>query len=140
MIGCLIVNHFRARAELARRPQLADCAGVIVERSGRRSVVVDTLPAIRRAVAGMRLEQARSLEPDAVLIEADEPYYRQAFERMLRALEQVGGRVEVAELGVAYVGLGGGLPASIASGATSEYSSTNAFSPIRNAEAPTNRY
>ena len=56
MIGCLIVNHFRARAELARRPQLADCAGVIVERSGRRSVVVDTLPAIRGAVAGMRLD------------------------------------------------------------------------------------
>ena len=107
MIGCLIVNHFRARAELARRPQLADCAGVIVERSGRRAVVVDTLPAIRGAVAGMRLEQARSLEPDAVLIEADEPYYRQAFERMLGALEQVGGRVEGAELGVAYVGLDG---------------------------------
>ena len=105
MIGCLIVNHFRARTELARRPQLADCAGVIVERSGRRAVVVDTLPAIRGAVAGMRLEQARSLEPDAVLIEADEPHYRQAFERMLCALEQVGDRVEGAELGIAYVGL-----------------------------------
>ena len=107
MIGCLIVNHFRERAELARRPQLADCAGVIVERSGRRAVVVDTLPAIRGAVAGMRLSEARSLEPDAVLIEADEPHYRQAFERMLCALEQVGGRVEGAELGVAYVGLDG---------------------------------
>ena len=107
MICCIVVNHFRARVELARRPQLADCAGVIVERSVRRAVVVDTLPAIREAVAGMRLEQARSLEPDAVLIEADEPYYRQAFERMLCALEQVDDRVEGAELGVAYVSLDG---------------------------------
>ena len=107
MIGCLIVNHFRARAELARRPQLADCAGVIVERSGRRAVVVDTLPAASGLSVGASLSEARSLEPDAVLIEADEPYYRQAFERMLSALEQVGGWVEGAELGVAYVGLDG---------------------------------
>ncbi len=107
MIGCLIVNHFRARMELARRPQLADCAGMNVECSGRRAVVVDTLPAIRGAVAGMRLSEARSLEPDAVLIEADEPYYRQAFERMLSALDAVSDEVEGAELGVAYVGLDG---------------------------------
>ncbi len=106
-IGCVLVNHFRARLELARRPELADCPGLIVDRSRRRSMVVDTLPAIREAVAGMRLERARSLEPDAVLIEADESYYRQAFERMLCALEQVGDRVEGAELGVAYVGLDG---------------------------------
>ena len=107
MIGCLIVNHFRARAELARRPQLADCAGVIVERSGRRAVVVDTLPAASGLSVGASLSEARSLEPDAVLIEADESYYRHEFERMLRALDAVSDEVEGAELGVAYVALDG---------------------------------
>ena len=106
-IGCVLVNHFRARVELARRPQLSDCAGMIVDRSRRRSMVVDTLPAIREAVAGMRLERARSLVPNAVVLEADEPYYRQAFEELLCALDLVSDRVEGAELGVAYVGLDG---------------------------------
>ncbi len=49
----------------------------------------------------------RGTPSSTVLIEADEPHYRQAFERMLCALEQVSGRVEGAELGVAYVGLDG---------------------------------
>jgi len=105
VIGCIVMNHFRARAELARRPELADCAGLIVDRSARRALVVDTLPAVREASAGMTLERARSLEPGAVALEADESYYRREFERLLCALDQVSDQVESAELGIVYVGL-----------------------------------
>ena len=107
MIGCMTVSHFRARMELARRPELADCAGLIVDRSRRKAVVVDYLPAVSGALLGMPLERARSFAPDAVVIDADEPHYRHEFERMLCALEQVSGQVEGAELGVAYVGMDG---------------------------------
>ena len=107
MIGCMAVSHFRARMELARRPELVDRVGVIVDRSDGRAVVVDQLPAASRPVLGKYLRQALSLLPDAMVLEADEPHYRQAFEQMLCALDGVSDRVEGAELGVAYVGLEG---------------------------------
>ena len=106
-VSCVQVHHFRARVELARRPELADCAGLIVDRSRRKAVVVDHLPAVSGSLLGMPLERARSFAPDAVVLEADEPHYRREFERMLCMLEQVSDRVEGAELGIAYVGLDG---------------------------------
>ena len=104
-VSSVQVHHFRARVELARRPDLADCAGLIVDRSRRKAVVVDHLPAVSGLLLGMPLERARSFAPDAVVLEADEPHYRREFERMLCMLEQVSDRVEGADLGIAYVGL-----------------------------------
>jgi len=40
-------------------------------------------------------------------VEADEPYYRQACEQMLSALDSISDRVEGAELGIGYVGVNG---------------------------------
>ena len=72
-------------------------AGVIVDRSGSRPVVVDCLPA--------------ALQPEAVVVESDEPHYAREFERLLDGLGEVSDRVEGAdhdgELGVVYVGLDG---------------------------------
>ncbi len=53
-IGCVLVNHFRARLELARRPELADCPGLVVDRSRRHAVVVDHLPLAARLSVGPR--------------------------------------------------------------------------------------
>lgn len=110
-IACVLVLHFRARVELARRPELMGCAGLIVDRSGSRPLVVDCLPAASEAAPGMTLDQALSLQPDAVVLEADEPHYRREFEALLCALDEVSDRVEGGEadgeLGVAYVGLDG---------------------------------
>ncbi len=110
-IACVLVTHVRARVELARRPELAGCAGLIVDRSGSRPRVVDCLPAASEAVPGMTLDQALSLQPDAVVLEADEPHYQREFEELLCALDGVSDRVEGGEadgeLGVAYVGLDG---------------------------------
>lgn len=105
LIACVMLDRFRARLELARRPELANRSGVIIDRSTHESIVLDYLPAVPETVAGMTLKQARSYAPDAVLIDADESHYRREFERLLDALGEVSDRVEGAELGVAYVGL-----------------------------------
>ena len=70
-------------------------------------MVVDHFPAVSERLLGAPLERALSVEPDAVVIEADEGHYRQQFEELLCALEQVSERVEGAELGVAYVSVDG---------------------------------
>ena len=107
LIGCVLFSRFRARLELARRPELAECAALIVDRSGSRPLVLDRLPAASGIEPGMTLEQALALRPEAVVLEADEPHYEREFERLLDALGEVSDRVEGAELGLAYIGLDG---------------------------------
>lgn len=110
-IACVLITHLRARIELARRPDLSGRAGLIVERAGTRPMVIDRLPAAEAVEAGMTLEQALALQPDAVVLEADEPHYTREFKQLLSTLDDVSDRVEGAdhdgELGVAYVGLNG---------------------------------
>ncbi len=119
-VACVLAPRFRARLELARRPELAHRAGLIVDRSGQRPLVIDCWPETAALSAGMTLEQALSIEPDAVALDADEPHYQREFERLLDALDDVSDRVEGVEsagsadsaerdgeLGVAYVGLDG---------------------------------
>ena len=106
-IACVLITHLRAKVELRRRPHLVDMPAVIVDRSGRRPVVVDRFPAADRVPLGATVEEALSLHAGAVVIEADEPVYRTAFQRVLTALQGVSDRVEEAELGTAYVGLDG---------------------------------
>ena len=53
------------------------------------------------------MEQALSRQPEAVVLEADEPHYRRVFQQVLSALQGISDRVEDAELGVAYVALEG---------------------------------
>ncbi|MDE2988914.1 MAG: hypothetical protein OXT70_12805 [Chloroflexota bacterium] len=110
-IGCVVLNHFRAHLELGRRPDLADRPGLIVDRSGSRPLVADSLPPASPVKAGMTLERALALEPEALVLEADEPHYRREFEQILEALGEVSDRVEGSEqdggLGIAYIGLDG---------------------------------
>ena len=106
-IACVLITHLPAKVELRRRPHLADVPAVIVDRSGRRPMVVDRFPAADRVPLGAPVEEALSLHAGAVVIEADEPAYRAAFQRVLTALQGVSDRVEEAELGTAYVGLDG---------------------------------
>lgn len=106
-IGCVVLAHFRACLELARRPELADQPGLIVDRSGSRPQVADLLPAAAAIQPGMTLEQALALDPRAIVLEADEPHYERGFERLLDRLGEVSDRVERSELGIAYVNLDG---------------------------------
>ena len=106
-LACVSIPHLRAFVELRRCPHLRERPIVIVDRSNGRSVVADFLPEGAAIRQGMPLEQAMSLHVGTRVLEADEPHYREVFDGVLAALQGVSDRVEAAELGTAYVGLGG---------------------------------
>ena len=108
-VACVLVTHLRAKVEMYRHPHLKDMPVVIVDRgtSGTRPLVVDHFPKTTGVRAGMTLEQAISRHSNAVVLDADEPYYRRTFAQMLSTLQGVSDRVEGAELGTAYVRIDG---------------------------------
>ena len=106
-IACVLITHLRAKAEMQRHPHLKDQPVLIADRSKTRPVVADYLPAATAVSTGMPLEQALSYQSGAIVLEADEPYYRRVFRQALRSLQGIGDRVEDAGLGVAYVAMDG---------------------------------
>ncbi|MDE2687803.1 MAG: hypothetical protein OXI16_09965 [Chloroflexota bacterium] len=105
-IACVLITHLRAKAELRRRAHLRDSPIAVVDRTSGKPLVVDT-SAGTSARAGMTLEQAMSCHNGLIILDADEPYYRRAFEDVIEALLQVTDRVEPAELGTAYARIDG---------------------------------
>ena len=106
-VACVLITHLRAKAELQRLPHLSDRPVLIADRSRSKPLVVDRFPGATSVSPGMPLEQALSRQPEAVVLEADEPHYRRVFQQVLSALQGVSDRVEGAELGVVYVALDG---------------------------------
>ena len=105
-IACALITHMRAKAELRRHEHLKDSPIAVVDGANGKPLVVDS-SAGASARAGMTLEQAISSHNGLIILDADEPYYRQVFERVTEALLQVSDRVEPAELGVVYVRIDG---------------------------------
>ena len=105
-VACVLIPHLRALAEMRRCPHLSRRPIIIVDRSRGRPLVTDFLPEGSGVIQGMPLGQAMSLYGGTAL-EADDPHYREVFDRVLAALQGVSDRVEAAELGTTYVGLGG---------------------------------
>ena len=107
-VACVLVTHLRVKAEISRQPRLENKRILVVERSpGKgKAQVVESFPGTV-SEAGMTLEQALSQHVGAVVLDADEPHYREVFSRMLTALQRVSDRVEGSELGIAYVRLDG---------------------------------
>jgi len=101
-IVCLLISHLRARSEIRRDVRLKDRPALIVDRAGANSLVVDHTPRAVGVRVGMTLEQAASHYVDSVVLEADEPYYQQVFDDVLRRLGDVCHGVEGPELGTAY--------------------------------------
>ena len=106
-IACVLITHLPMKAEQRRRPALRRHPAIIVEDAGSRQVVLDSSPEAAEVVAGMPLQEALSRCKDAVLLQADAPYYHQAFDAIVGALTQRSPLVEKGELGCAYVGLAG---------------------------------
>lgn len=106
-VACLRISHLRSKSETRRDPRLGKRPAVIVDRTGSGPVVVDHNPRALGVKVGMTLEQAVSHHADCVVVEADEPYYEQVFDEVLRSLIGIGPGVEGQELGVAYVRLDG---------------------------------
>ena len=106
-VACLLITHLRAKIEIRRHPNLENTAAIIVERSGGRALVVDSTPSANGISSGITLEEALSIRPEALVIEADEPHYRRVFAQVLASLQGISDWVEGAELGTAYIRLDG---------------------------------
>ena len=106
-VACLLISHLRAKSEIRRGAHLKDRPAVIIDRTGSIPRVIDHTSRAFRVSAGMTLEQAISHYANCLVLEADEPYYQEVFDDVLRSLVDVGHRVEGPELGTAYVRLDG---------------------------------
>ena len=107
MKACVLISHFRAKAEARRNTKVRDRPVVIVDRSEGRPLVVDSSAGASHVKAGMTLEEAMSHNTNTIVLDADGPYYSKVFDQILKSLQAVSDRVEKAELGIAYVGLDG---------------------------------
>ena len=106
-VACLLITHLRTKVEMRRHPNLKNTAAIIVGRSKRRSIVVDSTPYTSGVSPGMTLEEALSIRPEALVLESDESHYRRVFAQGLASLQGISDRVEGSELGTAYVRLDG---------------------------------
>ena len=113
-IACALITHLRAKAELRRHAHLRSLSPAkagnspiaVVDGTSGKPLVVDS-SAGTSVRAGMTLEQATSCRNDLIILDADEPHYRRAFEDVVDALLGVSDRVEAAEPGVAYARIDG---------------------------------
>ena len=69
--------------------------------------MVDFTPSTPDALPGMTLEEALSIHPDALVLEAYESHYNKVFSQILTSLQGISDRVEGSDLGVAYIRLDG---------------------------------
>ena len=106
-VACALITHLRVKAEVKREPHLDGLTVIIVDRNHPRPLVIDSSPGEAAVAPGATLEQALSLCPGAVVLEADDSHYRRVFRQVLTALMGVSDRVEAADLGTAYVGIDG---------------------------------
>ena len=106
-IACIAITHLALKCELLRQPELRGKAALIAGHADDKRVVLARSPEARAVSAGMPLEQAMAVCPQAQIVEGDLQAYRDAWERVLGGLEQRSPIVEDAELGIAYVDLRG---------------------------------
>ena len=91
------------KAELRRHAELKGRPVIIAENQS----VIDFSHEAAGVAAGMPLQEALSRSKNAVLLQADELYYHEVFDRVVTSLAQRSPTVEKAELGRVYVGLDG---------------------------------
>src|SRR5947207_158747 len=104
MIACLLIPGFDLRAALRKQPGLALRPAALSPVEGTEPLLGPvTAEAERLGVRpGMRLGEALATCPELVLVEQDPAAAEQAWEEILRALEDTGFAVDPAEVGCVY--------------------------------------
>jgi DNA polymerase-4/protein ImuB len=106
-ILCILLPHFPLKCETLRNPDIGDCRMLVVCGAGSRKVVLDCSPEIEGIRKDMPLHRALSLNNGVEILQADLPFYRSAFNRILDSLEMISPLVEGPDLGTAYLGIDG---------------------------------
>lgn len=104
MIACISIPGFELRAALRARPRLALAPAALAPLEGTEPLLGSVTAAASAAGVkpGMRLGEALALCPSLALVEQDPAGAEQAWEGIVRRLEDAGFSVESAGLGCAY--------------------------------------
>ncbi|MGH2934477.1 MAG: hypothetical protein ACRDL2_08185, partial [Gaiellaceae bacterium] len=104
MIACLSIPGFELEAALRKAPSLALRPAALSPEAGTEPLIGPVTPAAEAAGVrpGMRLGEALATCPRLVLVDPDPAAAEQAWEEILRSLEDSGFAVEPAALGVVY--------------------------------------
>jgi len=104
MIACLSIPGFDLKAALRKAPSLALRPAALSPEPGGEPLIGPVTAAAEAAGVrpGMRLGEALSTCPRLVLVDADPAAAEQAWEEVVRSLEDAGFAVEPAATGVAY--------------------------------------
>lgn len=104
VIACLLIPGFELRAALLDRPRLALRPAALAPVEGTEPLLgpVTAVAAAAGIRPGMRLGEALATCPSLVLVEQDPARAEQAWEEVLRRLEDAGFAVEPAEPGCVY--------------------------------------
>ena len=104
MIACLAVPGFPLRSALRRRPRLAVEPAALAPAEGAEPLIGAVTAAADQAGVrpGMRMGEALATCPKLALVEPDPAGAEQAWEEIVRSLEDAGFAVESAGLGTAY--------------------------------------
>src|SRR5437899_11846998 len=110
MIACIAIPGFELRAALRSRPKLSLRSAALAPAAGEEPLI-GPVTASAEALGvrpGMRMGEALATCPGLVLVEQDPAAAEQAWEGILRSLEDAGFTVASAGLGCVYVGTRGG--------------------------------
>lgn len=104
MTACLLIPGFELRAALRKQPGLALRPAALSPAAGTEPLIGPVTAAAERLGVrpGMRLGEALATCPELVLVEQDPAAAEQAWEEILRALEDSGFAVEPAGVGCVY--------------------------------------
>jgi nucleotidyltransferase/DNA polymerase involved in DNA repair len=103
-IACVNIQRFAVEAERQRRKDI----GARLILVGDSTVLDCSLGAeVSKVQRGMRMSEAISLCPNALVVPADRPYYERLFEEVLDHLETMSPAVEGGDAGTAYLAIDG---------------------------------
>jgi protein ImuB len=104
MVACVAIPGFELRAALRSRPKLALRPAALAPAAGEEPLIGPVTAAAEALGVrpGMRMGEALATCPGLVLVEQDPAAAEQAWEGILRSLEDAGFAVESADLGCVY--------------------------------------
>src|SRR6184192_3477453 len=104
MVACLLIPGFALRAALRKSPALALRPAALSPEPGSEPLLGSVTGAAeaKGVRPGMRLGEALATCPELELVEQDPATVEQAWEEILRRLEDAGFAVEPAEPGLVY--------------------------------------
>jgi protein ImuB len=104
MIACIVIPGFELRAALRARPRLQLEPAALAPEPGAEALLGPVTAAAETAGArpGMRLGEALAMCPSLQLVDQDPAAAEEAWEQVVRRLEDAGFAIETATLGCAY--------------------------------------